>query len=228
MNVIKKISFVLCLSGILAKPHHANAQKMEFDDSFVFEFNLPNGFVNAPFKNIMQGVVYAAPMYQYAFKSGIMVGAGLHYSYFTINQFRINQKVSGGMHTGAAFVKVGHERFWTPSLATDISVKTGLAQTAFVTDVLKSQGITYNAKQSLYIEPNIGICLAADVNASFRLSLGYAFYGFGYKPWDIGINSNLGYTSSELGRISSFLVVGFGYSRYFNGKKSTNSGWDEE
>lgn len=204
------------------------AQDMEFDDSFVLELGLPNGFVNAPFKNIMQGVVYVSPMYQYTLRSGIMFGAGVHYSYFNINQFRINQKISGGMHNAAAFLKFGHEKFWTPSLATDIGVKVGFAQSAFVTDTLKSMGITYNSKQSAYIEPNIGICLAADVNASFRLTLGYAFYGFGYKPWDIGINSDLGYSASELNKVSSYLIVGFGYSRYFNGKKSTNSGWDEE
>ena len=204
------------------------AQDMEIDDSFVLELGLPNGFVNAPFKNIMQGVVYVSPMYQYTLRSGLMFGAGVHYSYFNINQFRINQKISGGMHNGAAFIKLGHEKFWTPSLATDIGVKAGFAQTAFVTDTLKSMGITYNSKQSAYIEPNIGICLAADVNASFRLTIGYAFYGFGYKPWDIGINSDLGYSASELNKVSSYLIVGFGYSRYFNGKKSTNSGWDEE
>jgi hypothetical protein len=204
------------------------AQDMEIDDSFVFELGLPNGFVNAPFKNIMQGVVYVSPMYQYTLRSGLMFGAGVHYSYFNINQFRINQKISGGMHNGAAFIKLGHEKFWTPSLATDIGVKAGFAQTAFVTDTLKSMGITYNSKQSAYIEPNIGICLAADVNASFRLTIGYAFYGFGYKPWDIGINSDLGYSVSELNKVSSYLIVGFGYSRYFNGKKSSNTGWDEE
>ena len=204
------------------------AQDMEIDDSFVFELGLPNGFVNAPFKNIMQGVVYVSPMYQYTLRSGLMFGAGVHYSYFNINQFRINQKISGGMHNGAAFIKLGHEKFWTPSLATDIGVKAGFAQTAFVTDTLKSMGITYNSIQSAYIEPNIGICLAADVNASFRLTIGYAFYGFGYKPWDIGINSDLGYSASDLNKVSSYLIVGFGYSRYFNGKKSSNSGWDEE
>ncbi len=207
---------------------YVEAQDMEIDDSFVFELGLPNGFVNAPFKNIMQGVVYVSPMYQYTLKSGILFGAGVHYSYFNINQFRINQNISGGMHNGAAFIKLGHEKFWTPSLATDIGVKAGFAQSAFVTDTLKTMGITYNSKQSAYIEPNIGICLAADVNASFRLTIGYAFYGFGYKPWDIGINSNLGYSASELNKVSSYLIVGFGYSRYFNGKKSTNSGWDEE
>ena len=61
------------------------AQDMEIDDSFVFELGLPNGFVNAPFKNIMQGVVYVSPMYQYTLRSGLMFGAGVHYSYFNIS-----------------------------------------------------------------------------------------------------------------------------------------------
>lgn len=225
--MIRSILFGLVLL-LLVSPKPTLAQKMEIDDSFVLELGLPNGFANTPFRNIMQGVVYISPMYQYALKSGIMFGAGIHYSYFNINQFRINQKVSGGMHNGAAFVKFGHEHFWNTSFATDISVKAGMAQSAFVTDTLKNLGITYNAKQSAYIEPNIGFCLAADVNASFRLTVGYAFYGFGYKPWDIGINSDLGYSASELNKISSYLIVGFGYSRYFNGKKSANTGWDEE
>jgi hypothetical protein len=225
---MKKGIYTLILVVFAWLQGNYTAQDMEIDDSFVFELGLPNGFVNAPFKNIMQGVVYVSPMYQYTLRSGLMFGAGVHYSYFNINQFRINQKISGGMHNGAAFIKLGHEKFWTPSLATDIGVKAGFAQTAFLTDTLKSMGITYNSKQSAYIEPNIGICLAADVNASFRLTIGYAFYGFGYKPWDIGINSDLGYSASELNKVSSYLIVGFGYSRYFNGKKSTNSGWDEE
>ena len=41
----------------------SSAQDMEIDDSFVFELGLPNGFGNAPFRNIMQGVIYVSPMY---------------------------------------------------------------------------------------------------------------------------------------------------------------------
>lgn len=203
-------------------------ERMDIDDSFVIELGLPNGFMNAPFKNIMQGLVYVSPMYQYTLKSGLSFGAGVHYSYFNVNQFRINQDVYGGMHNGAAFLKLGYERFWTPSLATDISLKAGLVQSAFTTDTLKKLGFTYQARISSYLEPNIGICLASDVNASFRLTLGYAFYGFGFRPSNLGIASDLGYSASEFNKVSSFLVVGFGYSRYFNGKKSANTGWDEE
>ena len=204
------------------------AQKLELDDSFVLELGLPNGFSNAPFRNIMQGLVYVSPMYQYTLKSGISLGAGLHYSYFNINQFRINQKIYGGMHNGSAFGKIGFEKFWTPSFATDFSVKIGAVQSAFFTDTLKSQGITYRSTMSTYVEPNLGLCLASDVNASFRLTIGYAFYGFGFNPSYLGLNSSLGYSAADLRKTASFLIVGFGYSRYFNGKKSSNTGWDEE
>jgi len=203
-------------------------ERMDIDDSFVIELGLPNGFINKPFKDIMQGLVYVAPMYQYTFKNGLSLGAGAHYSYFNVNQFRINQDVYGGMHSGAVFVKFGYERFWTPSLATDLSIKAGFVQTAFSTDTLKKLGYTYQARVSNYLEPNIGICLASDVNASFRLSLGYAFYGFGFRPFNLGVASDLGYSASEFNKVCSFLIVGFGYSRYFNGKKSANTGWDED
>ncbi|MFM2038767.1 MAG: hypothetical protein RL432_1706, partial [Bacteroidota bacterium] len=59
-------------------------ERMDIDDSFVIELGLPNGFINAPFKNIMQGLVYVSPMYQYTLKSGISFGAGVHYSYFNV------------------------------------------------------------------------------------------------------------------------------------------------
>ena len=42
----------------------------------------------------------------------------------------------------------------------------------------------------------------------------------------IGIDSNTGYTKAELAKSSSFLTVGFGYTFYFNGKKSKTSGDD--
>ena len=223
-----RICLLIVLIALIL-PEMVTAQdRMDIDDSFVIELGLPNGFVNAPFKNIMQGLVYVAPMYQYTLKSGLCMGAGIHYSYFNINQFRINQKVSGGMHNGAAFLKLGFEKFWTPSLATDISIKGGLVQSAFTTDVLKTLGYTYQARISSYVEPNLGICLASDVNASFRLTVGYAFYGFGFRPSNLGVNSDLGYSATEFNKISSYLIVGFGYSRYFNGKKSANTGWDEE
>ena len=75
-----------------------------------------------------------------------------------------------------------------------------------------------NILQSAYIEPNIGLVLASDDSNSYRLTIAYPFYGFGFRPKYIGVEGNAGYESEEFDRKSSFLIVGFGYTHYFNGK----------
>ena len=71
----------------------------------------------------MQGLIQSSAQYQYAFKSGFCLGAGIHYTYFTINEFRVPSKVYGGIHTPALYVTVGHEKFWTERFGTDFGVK---------------------------------------------------------------------------------------------------------
>ena len=213
-------NFCFLLFYLFATSLTINAQKIDPDDSFTFELCLPNSFANKPYKTIMQGLVSASPYYQYSLKSGISFGVGVHYSYFAINEFRVPVKVFGGIHTGAAFLKLGHEKFWTERFGTDIGCKFGYLQSYAVSDLLRSQGMMYRQTEALFIEPTIGFVLSADVNSSYRLTVGYPFYGYTFAPWTIGYDSDLGYSTDELSKISSFLNVGFAYTFYFNGKKS--------
>jgi hypothetical protein len=213
----KVISFLFILCASL----NISAQKIDPDDSFTFELCLPNSFVNKPYKTIMQGLVSASPYYQYTLKSGISFGAGVHYSYFAINEFRMPVKVFGGIHTGAAFLKLGHEKFWTERFGTDIGCKFGYLQSYAVSDLLRSQGMFYRQTEALFIEPTIGFVLSADVNCSYRLTIGYPFYGYSFSPETIGYNSDMGFDLTEFSKTSSFLNVGFAYTFYFNGKKSS-------
>jgi hypothetical protein len=212
----KALSFALILITSL----NINAQKINPDDSFTFELCLPNAFSNKPYKTIMQGLVSASPYYQYSLKSGISFGVGVHYSYFAINEFRMPVKVFGGIHTGAAFLKVGHEKFWTERFGTDIGCKFGYLQSFAVSDLLRKQEIMFRQMDAFFIEPTIGFLISADVNASYRLTIGYPFYGYTFSPSTIGYDSNLGYDQEEFSKFSSFLNVGFAYTFYFNGKKS--------
>ena len=213
-------TFLISLIFLIFVPKKNLAQKIDPDDSFTFELCLPNAFANKPFKTIMQGLVSASPYYQYSLKSGISFGVGLHYSYFAINEFRMPVKVFGGIHTGAAFLKLGHEKFWTERFGTDIGCKFGYLQSYAVSDLLRTQGKLYNQNEALFIEPTIGFVISADVNSSYRLTLGYPFYGYSFAPWTIGYDSKLGYADNEFSKTSSFLNVGFAYTFYFNGKKS--------
>jgi hypothetical protein len=196
------------------------AQEIDPDDSFTFELALPNAMNNQPYKMIMQGLIQSSAQYQYTFKSGISFGTGIHYTYFAINEFRVPSKVYGGIHTAAAYLKVGHEKFWTERFGTDFGVKMGYLQSYTFSDLLKSKGIPFNFVEGTYIEPCIGLVLTADVNCSYRLSIGYPIYGYGFTPWMIGVDSNIGYDPKEYTKPSSLLSVGFAYTYYFNGKKS--------
>ena len=209
--------FIVLLSVTL----NISAQKIDPDDSFTFELCLPNSFVNKPYKTIMQGLVSAAPYYQYSLKSGISFGAGVHYSYFAINEFRMPVKVFGGIHTGAAFLKLGHEKFWTERFGTDIGCKFGYLQSYAVSDLLRSKGMFYRQTEALFIEPTIGFVLSADVNCSYRLTIGYPFYGYSFTPNTIGYDSDMGFSLAEFSKTCSFLNVGLAYTFYFNGKKSS-------
>jgi hypothetical protein len=197
------------------------AQEITPDDSFTFDLCLPNAMGNQPYRNIMQGLVHASMHYQYAFKSGFYIGAGTHYSYFAINEFRVTPKIYGGIHSGAAFLKMGHEKFWSERFGTDIGLRAGWVRSYVVSDALAALNASPTIREGIYMEPNLSLILTADVNQSFRLTIGYPLYAYPFSPQLIGIEGNMGYDPAEFQRNSNFLSVGFGFTYYFNGKKST-------
>lgn len=206
---------------------NASAQSIDPDDSFTIELGLPNAFVNKLYKTIMQGLVCVAPSYQYTLKNGLSFGTGLHYTYYNVNQFRVPTKIYGGIHTAAAFVKIGHEKFWTERIGTDIGLRVGYLQSITRTDALEAQGIRFRRSEALFWEPTVAFVITGDVNSSYRLSFGYPIYGWGFKPWTIGVTSSMGYDTAEYAKACSSLTVSFGYTFYFNGKKSQAGGFDE-
>lgn len=217
----KKYSLLVSLAWCICMYTQSNAQQIDPDDSFTFDLCLPNAMVNKPYQTIMQGLVHASTHYQYALKSGMYFGGGLHYSYFAINEFRVTPKIYGGIHSAAAFVKTGHEHFWTERFGTDLGCRLGWVQSYVVTDALNQIGQVPVKREGWYIEPNVSLVLTSDVNQSFRLTIGYPLYGIPFSPQLIGIEGNLGYDVQEFERNSTFLSVGFGYTYYFNGKKSS-------
>ncbi|MEY4572930.1 MAG: hypothetical protein RLZ10_2191 [Bacteroidota bacterium] len=195
--------------------------------SLTIELGLPNSISNKAFKEIMQGLVHVSPYYQYAFKNGLALGVGGRYSYFAINEFRVPSKVFGGMHSYGGFIKIGHEKFYSTLFAIDAGLKLGFCQNMFYSDLLRSKERDHVFKPNIYLEPNLGLILAASEVDTYRLSVGYSFLGSSFRPFDIGYDSNetIGYSEKNLSSMSTFLTIGFGYTHHFNGK--TSIGFDE-
>lgn len=204
---------------MLISVFNTESQVIEPKHTFNVELGLPNGFVNKPFKDIMQGLVNVAPYYQYAFKNHLTIGAGIRYSYFAINEFKVPQPVYGGMHSGGIFIKAGWEKFHTDRFATDLGVKIGYTQSYFDTDLNDSIGNNPYQVNSIYVEPSVGLILTADEFTSYRLFAAYAFQGFGYSPEMIGLETFGGYDPNDFDKTTSFLIIGFGFTYYFKSEK---------
>ena len=210
---IFSILFVFSFSSLYS-------QDFDRKHAFTLELGLPNSFVNKAYKDVMQGLVNIAPYYQYTSEGGFIIGTGVRYSYFAVNEFRVPSKVFGGCHSMGAFGKIGYEKFVSDRFSVDMSVKVGYAEHIYSTDILRANGTPYIRLNSNFFEPTIGFVLMSDEANSYRLTAGYAFQGYGFKPWYIGLDSNIGYDPVEFDKISSFLTIGFGYTHYFNGKSS--------
>ena len=211
------VKYIVILFFSLA-PFMSEAQVINPKHTFNIELGLPNGFVNKPFKNIMQGLVNVAPYYQYKFKKEIVVGIGIRYSYFAINEFKVSEPTYGGMHSGGVFLKVGWEKFHTDHFATEIGFKFGYTQNYFVSDRNDSLGLNPRIVNSTYLEPSLGLILTADEQSSYRFMVSYAFQGFGFRPDLIGLQTLGGYDPKDFNKVTSFLIVGFGYTYYFKAK----------
>ena len=212
MKFILIFFFSLVVSSI-------NAQAINPDDSFTFELGLPNATNNKAYRSIMQGLVCISPTYQYVLKNGISFGIGLHYSYFAINEFKVQPKIFGGIHSAAAFLKLGYEKFWTERFGTETGCKIGYLNSFSISDSI----INHIKTEATFIEPFISLIATSSVNSSYRFTIGFPFYGYRFTPETIGIlDSNLGYSNADFSKIASAFTISFGYTFYFNGKKNTD------
>jgi hypothetical protein len=187
--------------------------------TFNVEMGLPVALSNKPFNDIMQGLGCASIYGQYSLPFHLNFGLGVRYSIFTINEFSVPIEVVGQVHTGAAFVKVGWDKFHTERFATDIGVKVGYSQNYASTDINKANGLNPIQVDAIIIEPTLGIILAANEKNSYRWSIGYAIQGYGFRPSMIGIDTNDGYNADNFNKLTQSLVVGFGWTYYFNKDK---------
>lgn len=180
------------------------------------ELGLPVAFKNKAFKGIMQGLVNVSPSYQFCLDNHLAFGAGFRFTRFTVNEFNTPSQIHGGMNSMGPFLKFGHEKFHTNRFATDIGVKYGYTFNTFSTDSLKSQNMNPERTQSGFLEGTIGLILTADEFNSYRWIFSYAIYGFGFKPWQVGVTGDAGYDPSGFDVATQFFTFGFGYTYYIH------------
>ena len=212
MSIRKSISYIVFVIGI---SHYIQAQTISPKYTFNVELGLPVAAANMPFKAIMQGLVTSNVYLQHSFPSHFNLGVGAKYTYFVIDEFSVSEIIQGGIHSSGAFVKFGFDKFYNEQFALDVGIKFGYNENFFVSDINKALGISPVRNGAILIEPTLGLILAADRRNSYRLNIGYTIQNYGFRPTELGLDSNLNYNASELAASTQFFFVGFGYTYYF-------------
>lgn len=208
----------LFISLLFLYQFQSHCQLIEPKHTFNIELGLPNSFTNKPFHQIMQGLVVMSPQYQYTMKFGLAFGVGVRYQYFQINQFKLPEFTTGGMHSFGAYFKLGYQKFFTEKFEFDGGIKVGYTQNMFKSNWLDTLDIKYYQVPAIFVEPIAKFSLLADERVSYGFFVAYAFQGFGFKPQMIGRDS-FGYDTEKHNKVnSSFLTVGFCFSYYFKEK----------
>ncbi len=211
INIISAI-FVLIVSN-------GNAQSIDPKSSFHVNVGLPINISNESFKGIMQGLFNASTHYQHTLKNTLCLGIGINYSLFTLNEFKVSEKIKGSQQLTSLFVKVGREKFHSSTFGTDYGLKVGYTYSFFNSDSLSSQGRSYESKQCLYFEPQFGLMLTMDESTTIKLNIGYVIQYLGFRPSYMGLASNNGYDPNNFNKITQYFTIGFGYTHYFKSKK---------
>lgn len=212
--------FVGILTTILLVNLELHAQIGNDKLNFTIEAALPSGRANPAFRNYLNGLVSAHPKVEVKFGRQFYAAIGGKYSYYSISEFKVPNKMRGGAHTYGGFIEAGWNKWQTERFALELGLKVGVAQTQFVTDSTRKIGI--QRVNAIFLEPTISFILAADEAVAYRWIVGYDISGYAFKPSHVGIVGNGGFSDNELKKASQTLIVGFGFSYYFKNERSDN------
>lgn len=182
------------------------------------EAALPSGLKSNMYRNYLNGLVSIQPKLHFKTKSNVYVAAGPKYAYYTISEFKVPKKMTGGLHTYGGFAEVGYQKWVTKYFGMEYAFKVGYEQHQFITSLTRISGV--QKINSMYYCPQLSLILAADEATAYRWIIGYNIDGYNFNPNLVGIDEDKGYTADETKGPAQSLVVGFAFSYYFGNKRS--------
>lgn len=209
-----RILILLLLCLFVNKQFYAQGI-IEPKHTFNVEVGMPVSMKNKVYKWMMQGIVNTSGYYQYRFPSNLAVGAGVNFSLFNVNIYRVVPSVKGTMNTLGGFVKLSYEKFYSETFGIDAGLKLGYGKTTFKDSLVAIDhgGNRSYSINALSLTPTVSFKLMADNANAFSFTIGYSLQDFNFYPGRLGYSPQ-GYSGTDFQGSTQFLSVGFGYTHY--------------
>ncbi len=216
MNYMKTLFCVLLLF-FLSMNSYAQVKSDRW--SITGELMLPSGTFSKPFKNYLNGLVMVRPAIQYKFSKSLFVGFAPRYSYYTISEYKVPEKMTGGMHSIGADLEFGYQYQATDRWAFQFAARAGYATQLYRTDSTRANGISPSST-GVFVEPFVSILLSSDEAVSYRWIFGYSFSGNSFDPQKLGMDNFGGFKPEDFKGPQQSIIVGFGITYYFGNERS--------
>lgn len=213
--MLRKLSFILVLVFL---SNVAIAQDFLPAGSFKVDVAVPVPLGNKAFKKTQNGLVNISAYYQHAFK-GFTVGGGVRYNYFHVNEFALQERITGGLHQVGGFLKLGYERFVADKISIDFGIRGGYLQMFSKNSYSDSVLNGAYKKGTWFVEPMFHISYLASETSAFNFHIGYNVQFFNYTPDFLSIPEIPPFNAADNSKLTHFLTFGFGYSYFFGRKK---------
>jgi hypothetical protein len=219
-------TYLFILFSIISGVSIAQDEEEDYDDatytrikpkhSLTIELGMPIAFQNKGFKGFMQGIVNFSPYYHYNFANNFAIGAGVNYNFFWINHVLSPDKTNvGGIHALGAFLELGHEKFYTDRLGTDVGIKLGYTNLNYYSANNRALGLGTPNQGVTFVEPTFSLVISADEFTSYRWIVGYVIQNYKFNPSSLGFTDQTEYHEVDYQKLTQFLTFGFGFSYYF-------------
>lgn len=211
--MIKRLGFLLVLMCSVSAFAQPGINKWSIGG----ELLLPSSKANPAFRSFMNGLLVAQPKVTFQPTKHWFLSAGPRYMYYTVSEFKVPQKMNGGIHIVGGGLEVGYSTWQGKRFAVEFGMKVGAAHYMFRTDSTRTLG--NRQLTAMYYEPNVQFVLMADEAVAYRWIMGYNFAGYAFRP-DMVQSTWGGYKLQDLGASTQSIVIGFGITYYLGNKRS--------
>lgn len=183
----------------------------EVKHSIKGEFELPRPVSNKAFKNIVDGIADVSVCYQYPF-ANFTIGGGFKYLYMQINDVKVNEKLAAGMQGYVPFAKIGYEKFISPKVHYELSLRGGYSLLYFKSKKCTDIGEKSKPQNAPYSELQAALYLMANERLSFSIIASYNILFNEFKPELLCLSNFPGFTADDAKGNYNYFSVGFGFS----------------
>lgn len=224
MRVLQIICILFLTLPVFAQEETTEPKKEKIPDirmGIKSGFKLPTPVANSAFAKTIDGIADAFASYHFPVMRYFYAGGGYRYTYFQINDFKVNSSLNANLQIHSPYAVFGYERFANSRFLYGFGLKGGYSFLNFFSN--SCSGVDPDSKghgqSAWFIDPELSLSLMAGENLCFSFLFSWTIIGAEYGPENLCLPNFSGLKDSDNQGNYQFFSAGFGFTVFLGGEK---------